>query len=302
MSHHPTLGELELYADLCEASYVGVGAVSATFTDHGSAATAVEVRKGPSQAFVGVCSDEIFVVCTGSNSWCDWADNIRYLFPQRWRELPRESGKVHRGFRRHVDRVLSAVLAMVAVAAKARGDQPGYVVTVLGQSLGGSMSTLIAAALYVRGYTVRHVFPEASPRVGDEQFQAWYDERLRARTHRVLLKDEDVRDPVPSVPPRAAGYRHVGQAWTLRRDRGRWILYPAIQDVPCTSGLLAPFVLAFCKSIRAHSPKLYAAGMRAYRKRLVAPRGGASADARGGSALSASAGSFSPQESQEATP
>lgn len=108
---------------------------------------------------------------------------------------------VHDGFAAALDAVWDQLRPHL------RGD-----ILLTGHSLGGALATLVAARICAGqpgenwGF-VKALFTFGSPRVGDLNFSQWLGETLGPRCVR-FVNDMDV---VPRVPPRAAGYSHVGE-------------------------------------------------------------------------------------------
>jgi len=104
-----------------------------------------------------------------------------------------------------------AALADVGCVPSARVSAESSVTTnkllVTGHSLGGAVSTLALLSLSNQGYDVRTSFVFESPRVGNHAFaQAFWDIYNESRP---VWRITRARDPVPLVPPRVLGYRHI---------------------------------------------------------------------------------------------
>jgi hypothetical protein len=108
---------------------------------------------------------------------------------------PPSLGKVHAGFReRHLQ-----LLGEASSAVPAPDVIAGY-------SLGGAIAVLHALSCAEAGHAPGYVICIAPPRVGDERFAEYYNQRLGSRTIRI----ENTRDPVVSLPPGKA-YAPVGR-------------------------------------------------------------------------------------------
>ena len=101
------------------------------------------------------------------------------------RGVPPSFGKVHSGFRRRHLQLLDE--AREAVPAP---DVIG------GYSLGGAIAILHALSCAEAGNVPDHVICIAPPRVGNQRFADYYNERLGARTVRI----ENKRDVVVGLP------------------------------------------------------------------------------------------------------
>jgi triacylglycerol lipase len=106
--------------------------------------------------------------------------------------------QVHDGFWTALDSVYKGVAAETAK----QGGFKQKKVFVTGHSLGGALATLCALRLQKDNYGSPAVYTFASPRVGNDKFQAAF--RL---THRRWVNQNDL---VTQMPPEIFGYRPVG--------------------------------------------------------------------------------------------
>jgi triacylglycerol lipase len=126
---------------------------------------------------------------------------------------------VHEGFSSALDSVWPQVQTAVK---KARGDGTRGDVIFTGHSLGAGLTTLAALRAtneqLTPGDPRTKIFPIASPRTGDDAFMQQYNQKL-PQTYRVVNFASgtfaDTQDIVTQVPPKALGYRHVGNAIAL---------------------------------------------------------------------------------------
>jgi len=109
------------------------------------------------------------------------------------------TGKVHRGFHRALD----SIWAKVEPALNSASSQNKHCYFT-GHSLGGALAVLAAA----RFDKTSGVYTFGQPRVGDEVFCTAYDSANGPgkRTYRFVNQN----DIIPRVPPRLAGFEHVG--------------------------------------------------------------------------------------------
>ena len=108
---------------------------------------------------------------------------------------------MHPGFQEALEAVWGQVLAVVP------GHGPGSLF-VTGHSLGAALAALAAFRLHAEAnIEARAVYTFGMPRVGGQAFGDLYEPILGDRTFRLVNGD----DPVPSVPPPFAGFRHVGR-------------------------------------------------------------------------------------------
>jgi hypothetical protein len=131
--------------------------------------------------------------------------------------------QMHRGFATALDSVWSQVQAAVK---KARGSSTDDHVVFTGHSLGGALATAAGLRANLEKLTPDNprtsLYPVASPRVGDTAFETVFNERL-PQTFRVVNFASgmlvDTQDIVTQIPPRAMGYRHVGNLVQLEDDK-----------------------------------------------------------------------------------
>jgi pimeloyl-ACP methyl ester carboxylesterase len=122
-------------------------------------------------------------------------------------------GRVHRGFLRALDDVWEAVDARVDAL-----ERRGYRLWYTGHSLGAALATLAAAR-----HPPTALVTFGSPLVGDLAF----GRTLGAlQVHRVV----NCCDIIPTVPPEAVGYRHIGKQYFLTA-RGRLLVDPPSRRV-----------------------------------------------------------------------
>jgi triacylglycerol lipase len=96
-----------------------------------------------------------------------------------------------------------------------RRSEAARPVLVTGHSLGGALAALIAHRIMGQNVAdVAAVYTFGSPRPGNEEFAAGYNDLLGARSFR-LVHGEDL---VPTVAPSFLGFRHVGRR--LHCERG----------------------------------------------------------------------------------
>lgn len=138
------------------------------------------------------------IVCRGTepHDWYDIRANVNL-----WMEVAETVGKVHRGFKREMDRLWPRL-----EQALVRNRQPLWFT---GHSLGGAMATICAGRCkmsYIKS-NPEELYTYGSPRVGNQS----YVQFTRLRHHRWVNNN----DIVPTVPPTWLGYRHCGQEWYL---------------------------------------------------------------------------------------
>ena len=168
----------------------------------------------------------------------------------RLKTLPEYPGAIHEGFAT----ALASVYADVKAAVDALPGS-GALLYITGHSLGAALATLCAQRLTAaRGYPIQGVCTYGSPRVGNPAFANEFQPRLGQRTYR-LVNNEDL---VTRVPPRAAGYEHVGEmvyiddAGRLQRDIGFWYRF-----LNLAANAAEDFEKAAKTTVRDHSMALY---------------------------------------------
>jgi hypothetical protein len=131
--------------------------------------------------------------------------------------------QMHRGFAGALDSVWDQVQAAVK---KARGSSTDDHVVFTGHSLGGALATAAGLRANLEGLVPNDprtsLYPVASPRVGDTAFETLFNQRL-PQTYRLVNFASgmlvDTQDIVTQIPPRAMGYRHVGNLVQLEDDK-----------------------------------------------------------------------------------
>ncbi|OLL22394.1 Protein phosphatase 2C 4 [Neolecta irregularis DAH-3] len=116
-------------------------------------------------------------------------------------------------------------------------NETGYEFFIVGHSLGGAIATLAGIHFYDQGH-VPIVVTMGSPRVGNQNFADYVDERLGERFYRVTI----FQDPVPQVPPVQFGYRHCGQEIyikneTLPTKQRNLVKCNGQEDMECSAGM-----------------------------------------------------------------
>ena len=150
---------------------------------------------------------------TKKSSIGNWVDNLHiYRRPLPYAPAGR-GATVHAGFLRLYEESSVRERMLAAVASRPSGDGVAPVVRVVGHSLGGALATLLALELASQGLVPPaslRLFTVGSPRVGNAPFVRYLWSHLAGRSLRVT----NGRDLVPTLPPRAFGYRHVpSEVW-----------------------------------------------------------------------------------------
>jgi triacylglycerol lipase len=172
------------------------------------------------EAYLLADAEKIIVAFRGSDSICDWRDNLEF-------ELIGGplGGKVHEGF----DRLLNPLWRdiqreITTLKAAASTDKRSLALWFTGHSRGAALATLAVGKLREKDNTVHGLYTFGSPRVGDRDFARHFDADMGQRTFR-MVNDDDL---VTRMPPRSLGYSHVGQLYyldesgKLHTDPGYW--------------------------------------------------------------------------------
>ncbi len=157
-------------------------------------------QKG-AQAYWFTNSWDSVIVCRGTEpqDWYDIRANVNL-----WMEVAETVGRVHRGFKREMDRLWPRL-----EQALIGNRKPLWFA---GHSLGGAMATICAdrcKTSYIKS-NPEELFTFGSPRVGDDRYVRF----TRLRHHRWVNNN----DIVPTVPPTWLGYRHTGHEWYLNHQ------------------------------------------------------------------------------------
>jgi predicted lipase len=172
----------------------------------------------------------VIIAFRGTINQPNWHSNVQFSFTDFITEnyqIPKV--QVHKGFWRAYLEVRGEVLLTIK-AMLASYSQLKIFVT--GHSLGAALATLCAAdirlSLPISNSNIQ-VLVYASPRVGNKMFASVYAS-LGMRTERVTF----LGDPVGQIPPRIAGYVHVGTEKYLFRDK----FYTCVEadDLECSIG------------------------------------------------------------------
>mmetsp|Transcript_40415 Transcript_40415/g.116810 ORF Transcript_40415/g.116810 Transcript_40415/m.116810 type:complete len:340 (+) Transcript_40415:93-1112(+) len=162
----------------------------------------------------GPFGDACLLSVRGTTNVANWVRNFQF-----WKEdiaVPNCNGcRVEFGFATIWEEVRPVVLdALREVGCLPNGEVSGdnakattSAVYVTGHSMGAAVSTMAMMTLHTLGYTVLPTYLFESPRVGN---QAFVDAFMGIfNQSRPVWRVTFAKDPVPSLPPRALGYRHV---------------------------------------------------------------------------------------------
>ena len=148
------------------------------------------------QAFLAGKDGHLMLCFRGTSSGADALVDLRLLKTDAFGGR----GRVHSGFQK----ALNSVWDEVQAATDALGA--GKKLFISGHSLGAALAQLAAHRLALGGYPVTGVYVYGSPRVGNRDFKATYDELLMDKTF-LHINDGDI---VTRVPPQVLGFYHLG--------------------------------------------------------------------------------------------
>ena len=122
-----------------------------------------------------------------------------------------QSMLVHRGFQ--LQYVAVRQIMRDYIRAKCAYYSPKEIL-ITGHSLGGALATLCALDLTLNPVPNQpqiKVFPIGSPRVGNDQFAACFDQHVEN-----CFRLKVAWDPVPTIPMEVLGFQHIGTEVILR--------------------------------------------------------------------------------------
>ena len=223
--------------------------------------TSFEDTRTNTQGFLTIGSGIAVLAFRGTEpaqipDWRTDAEAFLKAFPQAY------LGKVHAGFANALDpleqsRSAGALPSIYRRVAEAIAALPGSgsLLYITGHSLGAGLATLCAYRLaQTRVYPVQGVYTFGSPRVGDGDFAEAFARLMSIRVFRVVNNE----DLVTRVPPRSAGYKHVGEMIYLdeegriQGDVGFWYRF-----LNLAANAADDFWKAARTTVRDHSMDLY---------------------------------------------
>ena len=136
------------------------------------------------------------------------------------------------GFQSNFLQTLEKAIPAVKRAVKEHNETR---VTVTGHSLGAAASQLAAVYLdHELEHGIKYYLGFAPPRVGNQKFADYVDEKLKGRFYYAINGD----DIVPRVPPRLFGYQHPsGQIWITPSNSDYWLFCPGQENKHCSNSV-----------------------------------------------------------------
>jgi triacylglycerol lipase len=165
--------------------------------------TPTPIEAYDTQAFIIANSNLILVTFRGSESRTDWKNNLDFVLIQGYGGRVDEfQGRVHRGFSRALDSVWGQVKRTID-----QFQTQGQTLWFTGHSLGAALATLAVSRLVLaEDKPVGGLYTYGSPRVGDRVFAQNFNNQFKDQSFRFV----NHKDIVTRLPPRQAGYSHVG--------------------------------------------------------------------------------------------
>lgn len=170
------------------------------------------------QAFVASNEEAIFIAFRGTEyaNFQDWIVDLKV------KRVRHPWGSVHTGFKEALDLVWDFVLEALEEFAA-----PHKTIWLTGHSLGGALATLATDRLLQADIEPHGLYTFGQPRVGNKTYAKKFNQLFRHRTFRFANNN----DIVARLPPRLAGYSHIGRSFyfdrfgKLHRDIGSWRRY-----------------------------------------------------------------------------
>jgi len=154
--------------------------------------------------YVGATNDSIIVSFRGSRSANNWAHDFEF-FRTPYPDVP--GVWVHHGFWEAYKVVSKDIVTSVL---QLRSKYPQWPIYVTGHSLGAALSTLLSVELLRLNISDVYNWNYGSPRIGNEAWQAYVNNKLGLNLWRVV----NLKDIVPHIIGEELGYRHVAtEVW-----------------------------------------------------------------------------------------
>ncbi|VUC33252.1 unnamed protein product [Clonostachys rosea] len=214
-----TLNTFDYYVEHASAAYCNAGKAAGTAVTCSGTCTNVEKNNvkilgtydGKATGISGYTAiddvrKEIVFSVRGSANIRNWIANLD--FDLKSLDLAKNA-KVHDGFNKAWLEISTAVLAQVKETAS---KNAGYKVISVGHSLGGAVATLGAAYLRNAGHNV-DIYTYGAPRIGNAELSDFISGQAGA-----VYRVTQTNDPVPRLPPKLFGYRHVSPEYWLSKS------------------------------------------------------------------------------------
>lgn len=138
-----------------------------------------------------------------------WRDVIRDIRSIPWKD--KRVGWSHAGFLKGARAVVDKHLV--------KSLDRNIPIYVTGHSLGGALAINASALLHAEGFIIKKVVTFGSPRTFTKDTV-----KLFRKTYIEVDQYSNLGDPIPDVPFRFFGYRHINEIHTKRRRKGYSIL------------------------------------------------------------------------------
>lgn len=145
------------------------------------------------------------ITVRGSTSAAEWLEDLRFSQDSgAIKGCP--SCKVHHGFHDEWMKLWEAGIRDLLHANGCKPNNPAQHIYITGHSLGGAIATLGAMLLKADGYTIGGAISFEAPRVGNAEFQEFYNQELSSA---LLYRVTYHKDVVVHLPPRSFHYQHT---------------------------------------------------------------------------------------------
>lgn len=171
---------------------------------------------GDAMFFEGEGHDVLVIRGTEPTNLVDWLTNAKFLLDKEpW-------GRVHHGFQKTLDDIWPQLLPLL------KGRHRPIFLT--GHSQGAALICMTAARIAQQRLfdldLIQGIYAMASPRFCNGAYQGAFNATFKEICFRVV-NDNDI---VPSIPPEALGYRHVGSYLHLS-EGGRLLNNPSASKI-----------------------------------------------------------------------
>ncbi|KAK5164894.1 uncharacterized protein LTR77_009558 [Saxophila tyrrhenica] len=177
----------------------------------------VDERKTTGLIMLDHAHKALVITFRGTISDADWETNLEFVLEDA-SDVCGKGCKAHAGFFAS----WRGVSDIVTTKWRALSQQyPQYSTIITGHSLGGAIAHLCAAGLKTVGpNAAMSLYSYASPRVGNEVFASFINQRFGANIYRFTHLD----DPIPRLPGRLLGFVHTSPEYFITSPHIRKVL------------------------------------------------------------------------------
>lgn len=173
----------------------------------------------------------IYLSLRGTDSLTDVGTDANAQMTRAAWSAAQSAFRVHRGFDRALDTIWPQLKDAIARAESKVGKNGQRFFA--GHSLGGALTELAALRLSDEGLldtSKAQVYTNGAPRIGDQALADAFNARLPS-TYRMVNQGSGSlgakQDVVPTLPPKAMGFRHVGNLVRLSDDGYELVQLPS---------------------------------------------------------------------------